>query len=372
MTRSVVLAGGGTGGHIYPNIAIAQRFLSHHPDIELDFVISDRQVDQRVREGIELSNADWIPSPARPLARSPMGLVRFAIGWRKATLRARRRLQERAPLAVVATGGFVSAPEILAARSLGIPTALVSLDATPGRAIRQLAPRVDRVFSTYPTSELPEAEVIGFPLRREAVPDIDAEEAREQLGLMPDLPTLLVTAGSQGASTINHAVAHALEHTDLTKTLAGWQLLHLTGGKDVAELTRAYARSGLHALIRNYEDAMGLAWRAASLTIARPGASSVAEAWANQVPAIFMPYPYHADEHQRHNAQPMVDAGGAVLLRDQILSEKNAIPLSESVYKLVSTSDQLPAMRQALGRSTPADGADRVVRWVLEQPGCRL
>jgi UDP-N-acetylglucosamine--N-acetylmuramyl-(pentapeptide) pyrophosphoryl-undecaprenol N-acetylglucosamine transferase len=371
MSGLVVLAGGGTGGHIYPNVAIAQRLLAIEPGLRIAFVISDRVVDQRVREGIDLAGASWVVSQAAPLRRSVRGLAGFVLGSSSATVAARRRFRAERPLAVIATGGFVSGPEIRAARSLGVPAALVSLDATPGRAIRRLAPAVDRVFSAYETEALAGAEVIGFPLRREAVPDLEAPEARRRLGLEAERPTLVITAGSQGATSLNLGMARSLETTGLAALLRGWQVLHLTGGKDVAALERAYAASGLAVRLVDYLDGMGLAWRAATLAIARPGASSVAEAWANAVPSVFLPYPYHADEHQKHNARPMVEAGGAVLIRDLIDPSQNASVLYESICSVLGERDRLAAMRDALRARERVDGAERVAGWVLERASVR-
>ncbi len=366
-----MLAGGGTGGHIYPNAAIAERLIERAQGQRVAFVVSDRAVDARVRESLSVGGADWVVSAARPLGRSVRGVLGFGIGWRRAVKAARARYQRERPLAVVATGGFVSGPEIEAARGLGIPTALVSLDATPGRAIRRLAPRVDRVFSAYATLELPMAEVIGFPLRREVMVDVGVAEARERLGLDPERPVLLVTAGSQGATTVNLGMARALDETGLGGVLSegGWQVLHLTGEKDVAEVSRAYVRAGVPALISKYKDEMGLVWRAAELAVARPGASSVAEAWANGVPTVFLPYPFHRDEHQRLNAEPMVAAGGAVLLRDLVRPEANAKPLKQAVCDLVRDVERLGVMRERLMASGASDGAAVVARWVLERAG---
>ncbi|QDU72375.1 UDP-N-acetylglucosamine--N-acetylmuramyl-(pentapeptide) pyrophosphoryl-undecaprenol N-acetylglucosamine transferase [Mucisphaera calidilacus] len=366
MSRSVILAGGGTGGHIYPNVAIAQRLLELDPDLFCRFVISDRPVDETVRQSIGLEQVTWIASRARPFRRSPVGVLRFAGGWLAATSAARRRLLSERPLAVIATGGFVSAPEIVVARRMGLPTALVSLDATPGRAIRRMRRHADLLCSAYPTPLLPEAEVIGFPLRREVVLGLPAEEARRKLGLEPERRTLLVTAGSQGASTINRSIARALTHEGLGALLAEWQVLHHTGGKDEDELRQAYEAAGVRRRLVRYLNDMGQAWSAADLVVARPGASSVAEAWANRVPALFLPYPFHADEHQRHNAKPMVDAGGAVILRDRVESELNAKPLYDVVYSLIAEAGRLESMADSLGRSRPEDGAARVARWVLE------
>src|SRR5690606_34808033 len=148
-------------------------------------------------------------------------------------------------------------------------------------------------------------------------------QAREALGLAPDQPVLLVTAGSQGAATINRMMMALVKHPQGRAALADWQVYHLSGAREREAVERAYAEAGVAARVEPFCQRMGLAWRSAELAISRAGAGSVAEVLANAVPTIFMPYPYHKDQHQRLNALPLADAGGAVLVQDHIDAEAN-------------------------------------------------
>src|SRR5690606_17293760 len=152
------------------------------------------------------------------------------------------------------------------------------------------------------------------PIRRAALASADAAECRRRLGLDPDRRTLLVTGASQGAESLNRFMATFAERRP--EALRDWQVIHLAGPRQIGDLRSAYERAGVPAAVFEFLDAMGEAWGAADLALSRAGASSVAEAVANRVPTIFAPYPWHKDQHQKRNAEPLIDAGGAWLVDD--------------------------------------------------------
>ena len=289
-----------------------------------------------------------------------------------------RLLEQTGAGAVVCTGGFVSGPAVAAAARAGVPVALVSLDALPGKANRWAARRAAAVFAAFPPPSpelgLKGAEVVGYPLRRTAVGDPTAEgkrAAREHFGLDPARETLLVFAGSQGARTINRAMAGLAGGGGGGGAMAGWQVLHVAGSEaGAAETLRSkYGSARVAARVVAFCDRMDLAWAAADLGVTRAGAGTVAEAWANAVPCVMLPYPFHRDRHQRFNAAPLAAAGGAVVLDDLVAPAANAAALSKHLVPLLRDAEKRAAMRGALEAARPGDGAGAVARWVVERLG---
>lgn len=366
---SVVFAGGGTGGHIYPNVAIAERLAANATaagvePLQPHFLVSNRAGDAATMNKLGVR---WSPSPVRPLpsVRKPWQAIGFYVAWRRAIAEATALFREIRPVAIVATGGFVSGPALVAARALGIERAMVNLDAIPGKANVHLRRQCSKVFSAYATPMLADAEVVGFPLRRVSLGDGDKTESRRRLGLDPDRPTLFVTGATHGAESIIKAMMAIVAVPERAAAFAPWQVFHQCGGYDVAELQRSYDRSGVRAKVVAYCDRMGDAWHGADLALSRAGAGSVAEAWANATPTIFAPNPYHADGHQRANAAPLVDARGALVIDDLIEPERNLGPLGDAIARLIRDDGERLAMNQRLVATRPPDGASAVATWIL-------
>ena len=358
---TVLLAGGGSGGHIYPNIAVAERLGDRGVDVDTHFVVSDRPLDGQIgeQEQVAMTRLDVLPVDRRPW-RWPGWLAR----WRRSTCTVKRLLTERHVAAVIATGGFVAGPVVVAANRAAVPVAMVNLDAAPGRANRMLAGRADVVFSLCKLAAWPHATVIAMPLRRGAVGDGDAAQARRHFGLDPDRPTLLACGGSQGARSINAVMMHLAEHH---WQQTPWQVLHLAGPSDDDDVRWAYERARVPAAVLAFTNQMGLVWSAADVAVSRAGAGSVAEAHANATPTIFLPYPWHKDDHQRLNAQPLVEAGGALLLTDQIDPARNAEQLAPLLQKLFTNDETRRRMKAALEKLPMQDGAAALADWVVQQ-----
>jgi UDP-N-acetylglucosamine--N-acetylmuramyl-(pentapeptide) pyrophosphoryl-undecaprenol N-acetylglucosamine transferase len=331
------------------------------------FLVSDRPGDAKIMDRL---GQRWTASPVRPLPtlRRPWEALPFARAWQRGMAQLRPLLQEHHVRAVVATGGFVSGPAIMAAASAGLPRAMVNLDGVPGQANRLLVRRCTRVFTAYRCRQLPGAQSIGLPLRAASVGDPDPAAARRALGL-PDRPLVFVTGATHGATSVIHAMEALIRRPAIVEALQGWQVLHQCGTYDVPALQAAYDARGVQATVVDYLDAMGQAWAAADFAVSRAGAGSVAEAWANAIPTVFLPNPYHRDQHQRHNAQPMADGGGAVLLTDEIDAERNADLLAPVVLELLAMARRREGMRQAARRTCPPDGAAAVAAWLDEVLG---
>jgi UDP-N-acetylglucosamine--N-acetylmuramyl-(pentapeptide) pyrophosphoryl-undecaprenol N-acetylglucosamine transferase len=354
---SIVFAGGGTGGHISPGIAIAEEVAELAPEFERVFACSTRAVDARMLAHV---GAAFVPITAEGLSLRPTRLIRFARAFLMGRAQSRRLLVERRARVVVALGGYVTAPVATAANALGVPVLLVNLDATPGKANRLVARRAARILTALPTPSMPSfaERVVGMPIRRAAIGDGTQAEARERLGLAPGFRTLLVTGASQGAASLNDLLALLLKEE--RPAFSGWQVLHLVGNADRAPVEAAYRAAGVRASVVPFVHEMGLAWRAADLSLSRAGANSVAEAVHNAVPTVFAPYPYHADLHQRWNAEPYAKEGLAVLADDLIDAQRNRATLGRELVGLMTDDVRREAMRARLD-ARPREGAAREI-----------
>jgi len=364
MTASptVIFAGGGSGGHLSPGLAIHERLRELSPNSRSIFVCSTRAIDATM---LSEASVDFVPIAAVSPSVRPAALVRFLINHQQSKALVRRLMRERGVTRVITLGGFVAPPVVAAARSLGVPVLVMNLDHPPGRANRWMAKRADLVLSAVP---LPDQEgfareIVGMPIRRRAIAPGDAAMCREQLGLDPALPVLLVTGASQGATSMNQMFIE-LARTS-TGFFKGWQVLHLAGhGADDA-VRHAYAEGGIKAVTLAFLNEMGLAWGAAELAVSRAGASSVAEAAANAVPTVFLPYPYHADMHQKFNAQPLVDRDGAILLRDHVDASTNLRETAPLIRALMDDVAARNSMRQRLRSTDWPDAAMTVARHLI-------
>ncbi|MCL4220026.1 MAG: UDP-N-acetylglucosamine--N-acetylmuramyl-(pentapeptide) pyrophosphoryl-undecaprenol N-acetylglucosamine transferase [Phycisphaerales bacterium] len=355
--RAIIFAGGGTGGHIFPAIAILESLHAEQPNLPALFLCSTRDIDRRILDPRGLA---FEQVPARPFSLRPPQLLQFARTW-SAVVQAcsnaitsclRQHEVTPASAALLATGGFVSAPAVAAARRLNLRTALVNLDAIPGKANRYLASRTSLVFSTYQALD---AHIVGPIVRRDARTLADRSTCRRRFGLDPDRRTLLVTGASQGAESLNRFVPLLVAHHP--RAFADWQILHQAGPDRSADVRAAYAPLPIRAEVVELIEDVGSMWGAADLAIARAGAGTVAEAWINRVPAVFLPYPYHKDEHQRHNALPLVRAGAALVCKDLIEPERNLAAHAERLAGLLTESRGLLDMRSAFERLNASDGA---------------
>lgn len=357
--RSIVLAGGGTGGHISPGIAIAEALQEMVPEFDRVFACSTRAVDARMLEHV---GADFTPIQAEGLSLKPAKLLSFARSFLAGRAAARELLERRRAGAVIALGGYVTGPVVDAARRLGVPVLLVNLDATPGKANRWVARRATRIFTACPTPTRPNfaERMVGMPVRRAAIASLPPREARERLGLEPGLHTLLVTGASQGAASLNELLRLLVEKE--RTAFGGWQVLHLVGNADAAPLEAAYRAASVRARVLPFLHEMGLAWGAADLALSRAGANSVAEALLNAVPTVYAPYPYHADLHQKWNAQPSHDEGIAILCDDLIDAEKNHATLGAALVSLMTDHSRRENMRTKLLARTKDDAAREIAR----------
>jgi len=360
--RSVVLAGGGTGGHVFPLLAFADCLRRHDPGIRITCLGTPRGLENELipPRGYELRHV-----PAYQLPRSVnLDLVRTPDRMWRAARAAGKILDEVAAQVVVGFGGYVSVPAYLAAWRRELPSVIHEVNVPPGVANRlamKLTPHVAVGFDHQVTESrlLRNARVVGVPLRR-SIATLDRaarrSEARQRFGLRPDAPVLFVFGASQGARSINLAMAGAAKAV----SAAGVQVLHIIGARneDVAippDLPMPYVRM-------KFLDEMELGYAAADLVLSRGGAMTCAELAAVGLPAVYVPYP-HSNQEQRRNALPVVRAGGGLLVDDAELSpdwiEKHLVPLARDAATLAS-------MGAAAARYGRRDGDEALREYVLE------
>ena len=356
-TPLVAVACGGTGGHLFPGLAVGEELVRRGCDVTL--LISQKEIDQ-----VAAGNANGMAVETLPA----VGLVRgnlfgFIKGFRESRRRARALFEKRPPAAVLAMGGFTSAPPIFAAKSFRAATFLHESNAVPGRANRLLARFVSAAFvgfsSCAPRLRQRRVIVTGTPVRPQFIRG-GAEAARTALGLHSQRETLLVMGGSQGASSINELVMRCL--TDLHQDLPELQFLHLTGAGDVERVSAAYRTAGLRAVVRPFLTEMELALNAATIAISRSGASSLAELAAMRVPAILIPYPFATDNHQFHNARALVETGAARMLGDERATPGN---LTRTVHELITNAGERRRLAAALAEWHAPGAAARIAEAVL-------
>ncbi len=364
----VVFAGGGTGGHLFPAIATAEALTRLAPEVDVEFLVTDRPIDQEI-----LSDRDWpvAVQTVRPFTLRPWRWPAFWLGWRRSVGQARRRMRVRPPAVVVGTGGYGAGPAIHAAHQLGIATALINPDVRPGRANRHLGGMVDAVFCQWEASaasfpNVPLVVATGCPVRR-AFLDAERDEACQTFKLDPSRQTLLITGASQGARTVNQAVLAVLD--DLAGAASRWQVLHLTGRLDFEQVRREYEDRLPSAVVLPFTTQMAEAIAAADLVISRAGASTLAELTAVGRASVLLPYPYHRDMHQAANASVLAEAGAAIALEDRIEPQANADQLGPILRDLMVYPERLARMASAARKIGRPGAAEEVARHVLAMSG---
>lgn len=354
----VAIACGGTGGHLFPGLAVAEVLAQGGCAISL--LISPKELDQQaVTSAVGM---DVLIIPAVGLIN---GQIRaFVRGFWQSYRATQQSFHARPPQAVLAMGGFTSAAPILAGRKLGARTFLHESNSVPGRANRWLAPLVDAVFVGFPAAagrlRSRTAKVTGTPVRPQFRP-MDAAACRVALGLEAGRPVLLVMGGSQGARAINQLVGQSLPL--LSEQLPALQFLHLTGAGDFEKVRALYAAQKMKAIVRPFLTEMELALGAATAAVSRAGASSLAELAAMRVPSVLIPYPSAADNHQFYNAWAFVESGAA-----RMLEQDKATPetLVEMVTGLMANPEQNAAVKEALAKADQPDAAGRIAGQMLD------
>ena len=354
----LIIAGGGTGGHLFPGVALAEELRSRDPSAAVRFVGTARGIEARVLPGlgwelvlIEVSGLKTVGA---------LGAVRGLLRLPRALLQARRVVREFAPDVVVGVGGYASGPVVLMARLMGVKTAILEQNSLPGLANKILGRFVHAVFLAFTETRrfFKPSKILmtGNPIRRDIRLALQAASAEAPAST--DRLRLFVFGGSQGAAALNDLVADAAGA--LAARGVAVDVVHQTGDAHL-EATRArYRAAGVTADLRPFIVDMAGEYRRADLVIARAGATTVAELGVVGRPAILVPYPFAADNHQEVNAREMAQAGAALMFRQ---TELTADKLAEAVAELAAHPERLAQMGSAMKALGKPAAAAEILDW---------
>jgi UDP-N-acetylglucosamine--N-acetylmuramyl-(pentapeptide) pyrophosphoryl-undecaprenol N-acetylglucosamine transferase len=366
MGKTILIASGGTGGHLYPTIAIADVIKRERPDIEVVFIGTRDRIESREvpRAGYPFEPID-IQAPRKTMR----SLLSFPLVLRKAVSDSLRVIRKRKPSVMLGGGAYLSLPVGIAARLHGVPIGLLEINSIGGKANKFLSRMAERLFLAYPESKkdfprMPTSRVTisGTPVREDLGQTLESkQEARQFFGLVPEQKTLFVFGGSLGARAINDAMKSLVAKFAEAHVNVLWQV---GKGNDAEALQESFKHlSGI--TIREYVYEMEKAYGAADLVVSRAGASSLAELARLGKPVILVPYPFAAENHQEENARAYEAAGAATVLRDSELSEK----LWDVATELLADDARRAEMSQAMHKRDDPDAAKCVADWLIAKCG---
>jgi UDP-N-acetylglucosamine--N-acetylmuramyl-(pentapeptide) pyrophosphoryl-undecaprenol N-acetylglucosamine transferase len=358
MSLRIVVAGGGTGGHLFPGVALATGMQERIDGCRVLFIGTPRQLDKETLAGYDFE-LDTIHC---------MGLK--GMGWRHrlrsimqlpaATAEAGGILKRFAPHLVFGVGGYVTGPVLLAARFRSIPVCIHEQNSVPGLANRMLALIADRIFLSIPCRyRFPrrKTSLVGNPVRKEILAAAEAPKKRQAT----DEKIIFILGGSQGAHRVNMLMIDAAEK--LVREFSGQiRFIHQTGKADVDEVRNRYRAIGANAEVSDFFRNMAELYGRADLAVSRAGATTLAELAVMGLPALLIPYPYAADDHQRTNALYYEDGGAARMLLEHELSSEL---LAEEIMELVQSPDALQRMSVNMKKMGRPDAAERIIQACL-------
>jgi UDP-N-acetylglucosamine--N-acetylmuramyl-(pentapeptide) pyrophosphoryl-undecaprenol N-acetylglucosamine transferase len=356
----VLLAGGGTAGHLFPCLAVAEELAERVPGVEAMFVGARGRVDEKLLAERDLPH-HLISARPMPYRLSPEALAGF-VALLRGRSETRRVMRSFHPDVVFSTGGYVGAAVVLAAGTARVPVVLHVADAVPDRSNRLLARWANAITTAWPEAGRRlrrKVVVTGQPIRRE-VAAATREDGVAAFGLWPERPVLLITGGSQGARTLNSAVLEALPA--LLGEMAV-QVVHLCGDLDYERVRAAAAGRGGEAAdyhLLAHVPNPGPALAAADLVVTRGGANALAEACLHAVPMVVVPYPY-AGGHQRANAEPLAQAGAAVVVEDAEVHGDRLLEVTRSVLDAPARAQEMSQASRAMAHPRAAAEVAAVV-----------
>ena len=356
----IMIAGGGTGGHIFPGIAIAEAIEELSPETEVFFMGRRGSIEERIVLG---TGRRFVTVPSMGITRGSVirnAVVPFAVA--AGCLKAICALAKRRPDAAVGTGGFASLPSVLAARAVGIPIVLQEQNSWPGLATRVLSRFAEVVHVTFAESgrHLPRAKRIeqsGNPVRR-GFDEIDRTVARRTLGLTQEADVVMVVGGSRGARRLSLAVAEAMPRL----SAAGIEFIIQTGVDELEHVRRQVASVGARAIVEVFFEDIAPVYAACDIVVSRAGATTLAETAIVGRPSVLVPYPHATDDHQMKNARSVENAGAAVVIPN---GELTGDRLAETLEDLLRDRTRLTSMSSASRTLARPDAANRVARDVL-------
>lgn len=356
-SRPVLLfTGGGTGGHLFPGIALARRWLELHPDTDILFVGSRREAESRILAAHGYPHHPLAAESTSSLRRHPL---RFVWHNSRALIQARNILRQRRPLGVVGLGGFASAPLLIAARWLKIPTLLLEQNALPGRANRALA-RSSKAVCCHFEESLPHFPtgtntiLTGTPLRSEiarlhSVPNTHAKNPSR----------LLVLGGSLGATPVNSLLIAAAEKIPELRT---WEIIHQTGDADADRVRSEYARLQQPARVTPFLDDIAVEYSHATCAVARAGGVTISELGCASLPVILIPLPNSTDNHQHANALHLANRRAAILVEQQSPLERGLDDFIAQLRTLLLDAHRRRELSENIRRAAHPDATEKVIQ----------
>lgn len=363
----LLIAGGGTGGHLFPGVAVAEELKRVQPDAEVLFVGTERGIESRVLPDLGWQLEHIFVSGIKTVGL--LGAIRGVLRIPGALVQSRRIIKTFAPDVVIGVGGYASGPVVLAARLMGKRTAILEQNSIPGVTNRILGKFAQRIFLSFAHSQrffrTGKSELVGNPIRRQILEGLraDTESARAsaRAAAAPGPLRLFIFGGSQGAVSVNAmccAAAIALRSQGIE-----FEIVHQTGKADLEATIARYREGDVPADCRAFIADMASEYQAADLIVSRAGATTIAELGIVGVPAVLIPYPFAANNHQERNAQEMVDAGAALMLRQE--GHADGIALAALLAQLASDAHKRAAMATAMRGFGRADAANKVVAWAM-------
>jgi UDP-N-acetylglucosamine--N-acetylmuramyl-(pentapeptide) pyrophosphoryl-undecaprenol N-acetylglucosamine transferase len=346
----ILIACGGTGGHLFPGIAVAEALRARGHDALL--LISEKKIDSQASAKYTHLRFERVQAVAKPATLSPK-MLPFLLKLWKAINHSKKVIREFKPDAVLGMGGFTSLPPVYAGHKLGLKTFIHDSNARPGRANVLTSRFCTQVFLGLEPAKsfFPKHETVltGTPVRPEILHLPGREEAYQRFGLDPQKSTIVVTGGSQGAQGLNRLCAESAAFLPV-----GIQVLHIAGSFDFEAVSKiAEGRPDYHVL--GFCDQMPSAYAVADLVIARSGASSLTEISLASLPSILVPFPYAADDHQTRNAEVFSNAGAAILIQQKDLTAEKLAGMAAGILTDLQTHGRMAQAARALAIPDAAD-----------------
>lgn len=359
----IILTGGGTGGHIYPALAIAFALREKDPAVQILYIGTRNGLESSIvpQAGLDFKTIDISGLDRNSMIKATKTIARFPLGF----FQAWDVLRKFEPDMVVGTGGYVSFPVVYVAQVLGIKTIIHEQNAMPGLANRRLAKKADHVLLTFAAAqkylEAKSVTITGLPVRQQIIL-VDKEQARKKMDLSAEKFTVLAFGGSRGAGSINRAMLSMLNRYEREAI----QFIWITGEnnyQDIIFKLNVYS-DGLRQKIRiypylyNIEEALAIA----DLAVCRAGAGAISELALLGLPAILIPYPYAADNHQQKNAQYLVEKGAAEMVIDEFLDGDT---LFKHIEKIRRDKNKLTGMRACMLKEAKPDAIEKIINVIL-------
>ncbi|MFP6873063.1 MAG: undecaprenyldiphospho-muramoylpentapeptide beta-N-acetylglucosaminyltransferase [Verrucomicrobiales bacterium] len=357
MAIRTVIACGGTGGHLFPGIAVAEALRAQGGESLV--LISEKEIDTLATKGYEDFRFEALPARGMPSLLSPK-MVPFALRFLRTLSRCNKIVAEFEADAVLGMGGFTSLAPLMSGRRHGTKTFIHESNAFPGKANRIAARRADCVLLGFSACRRyfpgKDAEVVGTPLREIMCQKHNHADALAHFGMEEGRKTLLVMGGSQGARGINRAVTGALKQI----SEMGMQVIHLTGSADFDEIRSAYSSASMPHYVSAFCHEMHFAYAASDVAIARSGASSLAELSAFALPTILVPYPHATDDHQTLNAQVYTESRAAIMLKETDLGARCIVRLFQKLTQ--DNGGTLAGMSAAMDALAVRNAAENICK----------